>query len=147
MIAKLLGQRVYLDANVFIYSVEGYPKYSALCSQILTAVEKGSLAAVTSELSLAEVMGGPLRKNQADIVALYKELLQDSDSLQVAQVSRSVLIAAAEIRAANGGKLPDAIHAATATQTACRHFVTGDRSIKLPSRTELMKLDDLLSPQ
>jgi predicted nucleic acid-binding protein len=118
--------RIYLDTNIFIYALEGYPVFRAVLTTLFDALDRGELMAVTSELTLAEVLVKPLLDHHAERKAAYLQALQPSTSLQIISVSREVLIAAARLRADANLKLPDAIHLATAQLTGCGEFLTND---------------------
>ena len=49
------GERVYLDTNIFIYALEGYPDFVDELTELFESLDAGNLSAVTSELTLAEV--------------------------------------------------------------------------------------------
>jgi predicted nucleic acid-binding protein len=49
----IIGKKVYLDRNIFIYAVEGYDEFSSELNLLFTQFDKGILQAVTSELTLA----------------------------------------------------------------------------------------------
>jgi predicted nucleic acid-binding protein len=129
MVRLTLSGRVYLDTNIFIYALEGYPVFRAVLTMLFEALDRGELTAVTSELTLAEVLVKPLLDHHAERQAAYLEALQPSTSLQIVPVSREVLIAAARLRADANLKLPDAIHAATAQLTGCGQFLTNDARV------------------
>jgi predicted nucleic acid-binding protein len=143
-LASLIGGRIYLDANIFIYAVEGFPKYQELCEGLLKAIDDGAIQAVTSELTVAEVFVKPLRDQNLAAVSTYEELLQNRPSLSLVPVSRVVLRQAAELRAQSNGKLPDAIHVATALQSGVNIIVTADRSLKTARSVRCVTLDELL---
>lgn len=147
MIAGYSGHRVYLDANVFIYALEQFPKYAKLCAEILQAIEDQALFAVTSEITLAEVLVRPLRKQQQAIVNSYERLLQSRHSFEVVSVSRAVLRDSADLRVSLGGRLPDAIHVATALRHKADFFFTADKSLKTPPSIKRITLDDLLQQE
>ena len=65
-LAGILGRTVYLDTNMFIYTVEGYAPEEAFLRELLAALEGGRFAAVTSELSLAEVLVKPFELGRED---------------------------------------------------------------------------------
>jgi len=44
---------VYLDANIFIYALEGYPDFQARITILLEAMDHQEIEALTSELTLA----------------------------------------------------------------------------------------------
>lgn len=60
----ITGSRVYLDTNIFIYAVEGYPKFQPELNVLFEAFDDGTLKAITSELTLAEVLVKPLIDNR-----------------------------------------------------------------------------------
>ena len=45
------GDRIYLDTNIIIYGMEGYPEYVCSLSSLFAAIDEGNLVAVTSELT------------------------------------------------------------------------------------------------
>src|SRR3954453_22026553 len=101
----ILGRTVYLDANIFIYAVEGYAPEEAFLRELFAALEDGRFTAVTSELSLAEVLVKPLELGREDVAAAYTELLTASDRLVVLPVDRAVLVEAGRLAAALGAGL------------------------------------------
>ena len=56
---RIAGRRTYLDVNLFIYALEGHPQYLSVVTDLFDAIDRGSLQAVTSELSLAEALVKP----------------------------------------------------------------------------------------
>jgi predicted nucleic acid-binding protein len=138
-----LSGRIYLDTNIFIYALEGYPTFRAVLTTLFDALDRGKLVAVTSELTLAEALVKPLLDRHAERQAAYLQVLQPSTSLHMAPVSRDVLLAAARLRAETGLKLPDAIHAATAQFTGCDQFLTNDARVPALPGLVIRRLSDL----
>lgn len=128
-IANLFSQRIYLDANVFVYALENLEPWNVISQTILSSVESGRIFAVTSELTLAECLVKPIKLRQEENIEIFKQVFQSSSFLSLVPVSREILIAAAEIRALSSYKLPDSIHIATARLTGCTTFVTNDRQL------------------
>jgi predicted nucleic acid-binding protein len=134
--------RLYVDSNVVIKAVEGTGEVQAFCAALL----KPKIEVITSELTLAETLVGPLKKHgetlQDTIASNYQALLIDADKFKVLPVSRERLIAAAELRAQRPSlKLPDAIHVATASLANCTHFISGDRRLLAVLGAHLEPLD------
>jgi len=123
----ITGQSIYLDANILIYAVEDLTVVGQKIRTLFSRFDNGELHAVTSELSLAEVLAKPVRDGKQAIQDEYEQLLTNSDALTVMPVTRDVLIRAAQIRAQTSVKLPDAIHAATALMKNCTTFLTNDQ--------------------
>jgi predicted nucleic acid-binding protein len=130
-VAERLGPKVYLDANFFIYALEAVQPWARAAGEILAALDRGDLTAVTSELSLAECLVKPLERGHTDVVEAYLAMLKDRRSLSVLPVTREILVEAATLRARSRIKLPDAIHAATALQEGCSSFLTNDDRLRI----------------
>jgi predicted nucleic acid-binding protein len=126
-----LGPKVYLDANFFIYVLESVEPWARAAGEVLRALDRGELTAVTSELSLAECLVKPLELGLSEIADTYRSFLKDHRFLTIGPVTREILIEAARLRAVSRIKLPDAIHAATALQKGCSSFLTNDDRLKI----------------
>jgi predicted nucleic acid-binding protein len=138
------GDYVYLDSNVFIYAVEGFEKYAALCSIILDSIEEMRTHAITSELTLAEVLVLPLKEGNGTAVAKYEGLIKSQYDLKLIPISRDILREAARLRASTGIKIPDAIHVATALAHGAEFIFTADRGLRAPAPLRVVTLDELL---
>lgn len=125
----LTGSLLYLDTNVFINAAEGFPQNQKALKALLLRVEKGAVHALTSELTLMEVLVRPLRENNARLVQLYQEMLFGNDDIRVVPIDLQVLRRAAELRATTRLKPMDALHAATAQLNACDVFISDDRRL------------------
>ncbi len=124
LVEHLAGGTAYLDTNTFIYAVERIEEFRPLIDELLPAIDRGSIRAVTTELTLAEVLVKPLRDGNEALARDYIAAIQPRPALRVIPVSRDILVAAARMRAATGLRLPDAIHGVTALQGDCTHFLT-----------------------
>ena len=138
------GSRVYLDANVFIYVAEvpgAYPQLTALFARFAAA----DLTAVTSTLTLAEVLVGPVRSGDVIRRAGYEKQITTGPVLTVVDLGRDVLIHAATVRALMPRiKLPDAIHVATAELAGCDLMLTNDAKIGRLPRLQTVLIADLI---
>jgi predicted nucleic acid-binding protein len=130
--------RIYLDANVFISSVEGP---STALVYLVEQASAGLAALYTSELTLAEVLVVPLKKARRELVDLYESMLVSGEIPSVIPVDRDVLRASAELRATVGNKGGDAIHVATALRHGCDYFVSSDKRIRLPLGLKRVEAD------
>jgi predicted nucleic acid-binding protein len=117
---------VYVDTNAVIYRVEEVKPYIDVALPLWDALDAGTQAIATSELSVLEVLVKPLRLQNASLQELFLGTLYDTPGLACIPISRQVLEAAAQVRATFGLKTPDAIHAATALIEGCTLFVTND---------------------
>jgi len=136
----LRGRRLYLDANVFIYVVEGSPEHDAFLGGLLDLLGTGDTTAVTSELTLAEVLAKPFEENRTDLADIYEEMVAPSAWLDMVPVNRAVLLRAARLRAELKLRLPDAIHVASAVAAGCELFLSNDYRLKVPAGVALVRL-------
>lgn len=121
-----LGGRVYLDTNIIIYAVEGYEAHAELIKSLLQALTERELIAITSDLTLAEVLVKPQRDGNTTVSDAYRRFLSPTEVLRNAPITRELLEVAASLRATTSLKLPDAIHFASALQYNCDSFLTND---------------------
>jgi len=126
MVNPLAGQKVYLDASVLIYAIEVPQLFPMLDSYLLEALGKGQLTAVTSWITLGEVLVKPLQLKDAVLEKTYREFLTPSAHLEIYPVTHAIIDQAASLRALHNFKLPDTIHIATGMITGCTHYLTGD---------------------
>jgi predicted nucleic acid-binding protein len=128
---------VYLDSNIFIFGLEGSPDVFAQVQAIFAALRKRPGAAVTSELTLAEVLVGPEKQRNPPLRRAYLDLIAWSGFVALEPIGRDILIESARLRVAHESahrklKLPDATHLVTAIQKQCRYFLSADEGITPP---------------
>lgn len=135
---------VALDTAVFIYFIEENPEYLPLVEPVFTAVARGELEAVASELTLLEVLVVPYRRGDDGLADRYEAILSRSRGLGLLEIDRSTVRTAARIRATTGLGTPDSIHLATALQAGCTHMVTNDRDLPCVGGMQIVQLRDRL---
>ena len=120
---------IALDTSAVIYFIEQAPRYVAILRPLFVEADQGKRTLVTSALTLHEVLILPFRAGNGALAARYERLLTQSRGVRLVDISRDLLRAAAQMRAAAGIKAPDALHLATAIGAGCRHFITNDRRL------------------
>jgi predicted nucleic acid-binding protein len=71
------GNLVYLDVNIWIYALEGYPAYIQDLTQLFQSIDQGNLTAVTSELSLAKALVKPIQNQDLAQQTTYKQFIRN----------------------------------------------------------------------
>lgn len=136
-------KRVYLDSNVFIYALEGGPDFAEPAQLLISRSRASGWTAITSELTLAEVLVRPERLGQFNLKRDYLNLLIHSSAIQLVPVSQGILKESAAYRARvypdkpgpeedKRNFLPDAIHVVTAIEAEATFFVARDVRLRLP---------------
>lgn len=135
------GSRIYLDANVWIYALEGYAAYAVPLAALFARIDAGELVAITSEFTLAEVLVKPFSDLNVALQERYTDTLQNRASLKIVPVTRNILITAARLRAQHPAlKMPDALHAATALETGVNAFISNDGRFAMVPELELIRI-------
>jgi predicted nucleic acid-binding protein len=122
--------RVYIDTNVLIRGMERTDAGAGEVGRLIEFAERGRLELVTSELTLSEVLVGPIRLGDDILAAAYLDLLTDDPIFELVPVTRDILIESSQIRARSSARLPDSVHVATANLSACRLIVSHDRRLR-----------------
>lgn len=137
---------VYCDASIFIYSLESHPLYSPMLIPFWQSVQRGRITAITSELSVLEVLVKPFNQNDSTMLQCYQDLLFTTINLQLLPIDRTVLIEAAKLRATHQIRTPDAIHLASAQVCHAESILTNDLKLRTKSIIPIVALDDLCKP-
>lgn len=130
LIDDLRGGPVAIDSAVFIYWIEEHPRFAPVLTPVFEAIDRGALPAVTSTLTLLEVLVIPYRAGDLRLADRYEALLTRSRGLRLIDLDRSVLRAGAALRARfPATRTPDALQLAAALAGSCRSFLTNDREL------------------
>jgi predicted nucleic acid-binding protein len=129
LLSDLGGSPVALDTSIFVYFIEEHPVYLPLVGPLFEAIDAGELEAVTSSLTLLEVLVIPFRFGNAALIDRYETLLTKSRGLRLVDLDRDFLRAVAQVRAATRAKTPDAMQLAAAVAAGCPAFLTNDDRI------------------
>ena len=116
-----------LDTMVFSYHLSDHPQYAPLTQVILEAVESGAVPAVTSTMTLAELLTMAARTDDRRAMEEYELYLTHFPNLQLIPLGVEVARQAALIRAETSLRMPDAVQVATARIAGADMIVTNDR--------------------
>jgi predicted nucleic acid-binding protein len=135
---------IALDTAPFIYFIEDAAPYAALIEPAFTLLENHKLRAVTSVITLAEILTKPLAEKKFSLVDEIKFALKTFTLLSIVPIDERLAEAAALMRARYGMRLPDALQIAAAIQSEATLFVTNDKRLKKIGGIEVLALFDYL---
>jgi predicted nucleic acid-binding protein len=144
-----LLKRIYLDTAPIIYQIEGSEEFSQSTQLIFDRIDKGELIAVTSLITLSEVLVMPYRLGQIDLVENYTQMLTSGENTEYIPIlDEEAALMVAKLRATNKTlKKFDAQHFALAIQYHCDSFLTNDCQLKkvigLPKAFKIILLSEL----
>jgi predicted nucleic acid-binding protein len=134
---------VALDTAVFIYYIEEHPDYLPFVEPLFAEVDAGTRDAVTSALTLLEVLVVAYRAGDVALAERYERLLTRSRGLHLVDLDRRQLRTAAQLRALYRLRTPDALQIAAALTAQCQTFVTNDRELPEIPGLRVVQLDQL----
>jgi predicted nucleic acid-binding protein len=135
--------RLYIEAAPLIYYVEANPVYVDRMEEVISLIEDIPVRAVSSVITLTEVLNQPVRLGRVDLEQQYKAILFSSPMFQLFPVSLTIADSAARLRARYNLRTPDALHIATAISAGCQAFLTNDNTLKRVTELSILILDDL----
>jgi predicted nucleic acid-binding protein len=141
---NLKGKIIGLDTMVFIYHFEENKIYSPLTFSIFESLEKGNFDAITSILTLLEILVKPKRENNLVLTERYKILFETFPNLQVKTLDNNIADVASSLRANYNINTPDAIQVATSLEVQADIFITNDASLKKITEIKVMLLSEML---
>jgi predicted nucleic acid-binding protein len=138
---KILG----LDTSIFIYHFEAHPTYLPLTQALLSTIESGRHAGVTSGITLLEIIVKPLADGHHDIARKYETLISHFPNLNLINLGREVIRQAARLRAEYKIRTPDALQVAAGLTYGMEAFITNDVRLKrLKDTVDIIVLDDFI---
>ena len=135
---------VALDTNVFIYHLEANPLYVSLTTEIFNWLLRPGNRAITSTLTMAEVLVQPYREANVGLQRAYFGLLSQYPNLHWISPDLQIADAAARLRATHRLRTPDAIHIATAIRSGASGFMSNDAALARVPDIEVCVLDNML---
>lgn len=136
---------IALDTAVFIYFIEEDPRFLSVIEPVFADIDAGRRTAVTSAITLLEVLVIPYRAGDFRLVERYEALLMRSRGLRLIEVDRDQLRGGAHLRAHFRIRTPDALQLAAALSGGCAALVTNDRSLDVIPGLWVYQLSDYAS--
>lgn len=137
---ELMGQRVYIDANIFIYFLNGKEPFLSTVAPFLEAVYKGEVIGYTGDAVLAEVMVHPYKQGNLATIERCNAFFSQKNFLTVLSHDSKAFDLAAKLSGTEGMKLVDSLHMATALQAGCAFMITQDKGMKSVDGIEIICL-------
>ncbi len=137
-------RNIALDTSIFIYQLQSNPRYVNLTHPIFQWLEQPGSRAVTSTITMTEILIQPYRDNEQDLIDKFKGLLFIYPNLEWISPDLKIAGRAAEIRAHHHLQTPDAVHAATAIDARASAFLTNDPVFRRITDLEVLILDEYL---
>lgn len=125
-------QIIAIDTCCFIYLIESskYPDFAPVTQELFELVHEGVVKAVTSPITITEIMVLPRKLGLEELAYDYKLLITNFPNLSIPVINVTIADRAAVLRSAYGLKTPDALQLATALTYKATAFFTFDKDFK-----------------
>jgi predicted nucleic acid-binding protein len=134
-------ERIGIDTNLFMYFIQDHPRYGSWCSTLFDLIERGHNPAVTSTVTLLELLVQPYRDQKEELAQKIFALASSYPKLEWVPVTMNVADRAAKLRARYRLSTPDAIQVATAIGYKASRFYGNDRSLQRVKDIECVIVD------
>lgn len=137
-------RRIALDTSIFIYHLEANPKYLARTDLIFSWIERAESKAITSTITMTELLVLPYREGNEQRANDFYGLLSTYPNLEWISPNLEIAELAARIRALHRLQTPDALQAATAAHSQATGLITNDAVFERVGGFQTLVLDQLL---
>lgn len=145
LLDEVRGQRICIDTPPIIYFIEQHVKYRNIIRPVFAEIAAGNIEAITSTITLLEVLVHPLRTGDETLAEKYRDILLSSQGLTTFEILHEVSEMASRLRAKYPIRTPDAIQIAVGILYHATKFLTNDPNLKKVSDIEVLVLDNYLT--
>lgn len=138
-----IGKSIYIDANIFIYFLDGQEPFASMVTPFLEKVMLGEIIGCTGDAVIAEVMVHPYKLGNLAMIEQFKAFFGQENFLSILSHDGKAFDLAASISGKKGMKLVDSLHMATALQTGCDYLITHDKGIKSVDGISIIQLSQI----
>jgi predicted nucleic acid-binding protein len=137
-------RRIGIDTSILIYELEANPRDDALADLVFAWIEEPGHSAVTSTITMTELLVQPYRDSDDDRVNQFYGLLTTYPNLEWIAPDLEIADIAAGFRARHRMRTPDALQAATAVRSQATGFVANDSIFERVDAFETLLFEELL---
>jgi predicted nucleic acid-binding protein len=127
-----------------MYQLEANPRYLPFADPIFAWLERADSRAVTSTITMTELLAQPYRDSDQRRVDEFYGLLSTYPNLEWIAPGLEIADLAARLRAVHRLRTPDAVQAATAVHAQATGLITNDAAFQRVGEFETLVLKGLL---
>jgi len=134
---------LYRHRSFYLFH-EKDPKYLNIVRPIFAEIDAGNIEALTSTITLLEVLVLPFKTINESLAEEYREILLHSEGLTTYEIVHEVSELAAKLRVKYTIRTPDAIQMAVGILYGADTFLTNDSGLKKVKDIKVVTLEDFL---
>lgn len=131
---------VALDTVSIIYFLERHPAHFQTANRLFRRIEAGEIFGVMSALVFSELLVPACRDKKPGLASTIIQILSNFPNLTTLPVTTEISQRAAELRADQNLRTPDAIHVATALARDADYFITNDQQLLRLEKNKVLKI-------
>ncbi|MEI6610018.1 MAG: PIN domain-containing protein [Deltaproteobacteria bacterium] len=147
ILSESLGaiKTIFLDTAPVIYFIEAHHQFGPLVMQVIELMNENRIQAVTSVLTLSEVLPKPVETGNDELAEKFKTYLKNGPNLTLLPITEIIGESAGVLR----GKYPhlktvDAVQIATALDAEADAFLTNDKKLSGIKEIKILVLKDYI---
>jgi predicted nucleic acid-binding protein len=138
-------KKIFLDTAPIIYFIEAHQQFGPLVKQLIDLINENRIQAVTSVLTLSEVLPRPVETGNEELAQRFMTYLKSGLNLDLITIGETIGESAGILR----GKHPflktvDAIQIAAALEAEADAFLTNDKKLSGIKAIRMILLSDYL---
>jgi predicted nucleic acid-binding protein len=118
------------------------PKYLGLLRPFFDEINAGKIDAITSTITLLEVLVLPFKTKNESLAGKYRDILLHAEGLTTFEIFHEVSELSSKLRAKYSIRTPDAIQIAVGIIYGANAFLTNDSSLKKVRDIRVVMLED-----
>lgn len=135
--------RVFIDTAPVVYYVQKHVGFFGIAKSAFDWIDKNSLLAITSPVTLAECLVLPMRQGLVEVQQDFFDFFMGNMEIFLDSIMTGTGKEAAKIRSKYHLSLPDALQVAVALQTSCEALLTNDLAFKRVNELRIILLSEL----
>ncbi len=133
-----------LDTSPIIYYIEDIEPYASLLNDLFDNIAKGDNIAVTSVITLIEVLTKPVRDKNRELEQKFRLYFTNSRNIELISITPDIGEQSSLLRAKYNLRTPDAIQVAVAINTESSSLITNDTNLKKIEEVNVIILEELI---
>ena len=109
LVNEIGGSKICIDTALFIYFIERDRRYLDTIRPVFVEIDAGRIEAVTSTITLLEVLVLPFKNKNEALAEKYRKLILHSEGLTTYEIFHEVSELSSKLRAKYFIRTPDAI--------------------------------------
>jgi len=138
-------QTVFIDTAPIIYYIEAHPQFGPLAKEIVDSFRSGKLIALSSVITLVEVLPKPIERGNDELARKFSKFLKTGKNIKLLDISADIAELAGRLRGQYKSlRALDAIQIAASISAGAGAFITNDVKLRQIKEVKSIILKDFL---